>query len=225
MKIVAVMPAYHEAARIGTAVSHVRVCVDEVIVVDDGSRDDTAEVAREAGARVLRHAVNRGQGAALRTGTDAALKRGATIIVHVDADGQHDPSFLPALIAPIQRGEAAIVFGSRFLGVRSEGMPFARRVLLFAARQFSGLVLGISRRMTDPQSGMRALSRDAAMQLRWTQDRMAHCSEILRMVSQSSLAWTEVPVQIRYTADSLAKGQKATDALKIVWQLLVRSIS
>ena len=131
-----------------------------------------------------------------------------------------------------------------FLGAAPEGMPGSRRALLWAARQFSGLVLGIPRRVTDPQSGARALSAKAARAIDFRQDRMAHCSEILRksiaraidfrqdrMAHCSEilrLAWrdpslrcVEVPVKVRYTADTLAKGQKAGDALKIVWQLLL----
>lgn len=225
MKIVAVIPAYNEATRIAAAVVGVAAQVHEVVVVDDGSTDATADAAATAGARVLVHAVNRGQGAALQTGTEAALHLGADIIVHVDADGQHDPTFIPPLIAPLTQGEADVMFGSRFMGLVAEGMPLSRRMLYVGIRQFSGLVLGLPRRLTDPQTGMRALTRSAAMQLQWTQDRMAHCSEIMRLVTRSDLRWKEVPVKVRYTAESLAKGQKATDAFKVVWQLLLRSVS
>jgi hypothetical protein len=139
----------------------------------------------------------------------------------VDADGQHDPAELPVLLAPIKSGDAEIVFGSRFMGVRPAGMPWSRRLLLWAARQFSAVVLGIPRRVTDPQSGMRAMTAAAARALDFQQDRMAHCSEILRLAVRSPFAWTEVPVRVIYSKETLAKGQKAGDALKIVWQLLL----
>ncbi len=223
MKVIAVMPAFCEGPRISEAVVGVLRFVSSVIVVDDGSSDDTVDRARDAGAIVLRHAVNRGQGAALKTGTLAALELGADIIVHVDADGQHDPESIAALIAPIVRGEADVVFGSRFLGIVSEGMPTTRRLFLALARLFSAYVLGIPRRVTDPQSGFRALNAKAARTINFTQDRMAHCSEILRWVTRSSLRWMEVPTLIRYTEQSLAKGQKPTDAFHIVWQLLIGS--
>src|SRR3989344_4428204 len=100
MKVVAVIPAYNEASRIRETLVGVHSIVDGVIVVDDGSTDETAGVARESGATIIRHAINRGQGAALRTGTDAALRLGADVIVHVDADGQHDPSLIPSIIQP-----------------------------------------------------------------------------------------------------------------------------
>jgi len=221
MKVVAVIPAYSEGPRIEKTVMSVRTYVPEVVVVDDGSTDDTFERAKRAGARVVRHALNRGQGAGLRTGTEAALLLGAEIIVHVDADGQHDPSFIPSLIAPIEQGSADIVFGSRFLGEAPQGMPLVRRGLLSAARVFNALVMGIPRRVTDPQSGMRAMNRAAAKALEFRQDRMAHCSEILRLATRSTLRWVEVPIRVHYTEYSLAKGQKSFDALKIAWQLFL----
>jgi glycosyltransferase involved in cell wall biosynthesis len=222
MKVLAVIPAFNEASRIATTIAAVRPLVDGIVVVDDGSADHTADaVPVQNGVTVLRHALNRGQGAALRTGTEAALMLGADVIVHVDADGQHDPSFIPSLVKPIADDKADVVFGSRFLGEVPEGIPLVRRALLHAARTFNVMAMGIPRRVTDPQSGMRALSAKAARQVDFVQDRMAHCSEILRRVTRSSLRWMEVPVRIRYTAESLAKGQKSTDALKIAWQLFI----
>lgn len=221
MKVFAVIPAYNEASRIRGTVEGARPFVDGIVVVDDGSEDGTAEAARETGVAVLRHAINRGQGAALRTGTDAALRLGADVIVHVDADGQHDPALIPSLVQPIREGRADVVFGSRFLGLMPSDMPWSRRILLRGARTFNSLAMGIPRRVTDPQSGLRAMTREAAMTLDFRQDRMAHCSEILRLVTRSALRWTEVPIRVRYTSESLAKGQKSADALKIVWQLLI----
>src|SRR5690606_30840161 len=124
-----------------------------------------------SGATVVTHVLNRGQGAALRTGTEAALARGADVIVHVDADGQHDPDQLPGLLAPIEKGEADMVFGSRFMGIKAEGMPFSRRLLLGAAKWFSRIALGIPASFTDPQSGLRAMTAEAARGIDFRQDR------------------------------------------------------
>jgi polyprenyl-phospho-N-acetylgalactosaminyl synthase len=223
MKVVAVMPAYQEASRIAEAIRAIRPQVDVLLAVDDGSRDGTAEAARGEGVVVLRHRVNRGQGAALRTGTEAALRLGADVILHIDADGQHDPGAIRRLVGPIREGRADIVFGSRFLEDASEGIPWTRRLLLRLAHLFNVFALGIPRRITDPQNGLRALSRFAAERIRFEQDRMAHCSEILRLVARSGLSYVEVPARVRYTADSLAKGQGSFDAFKIVWQLLIGS--
>ena len=220
MKTVAVIPAYFEGTRIARVITDVMGFVDEVVVVDDGSTDITTKTAKTAGAKVFRHAVNRGQGAALRTGTEAALRLGADIIIHLDADGQHDPATIPLLIKEIEGG-VDVVFGSRFLGAEAVGMPAHRKYVLALAKTFNRLALGISSRVTDPQSGYRAMSAKAAHQIDFRQDRMAHCSEILRLVTRSNLVWKEIPTTVRYTEETLAKGQKATDAFKIVWQLIL----
>ncbi len=225
MKVIAVIPAYQEQNRIEATVSGVLPFVDSVVVVDDGSVDQTAERARLTKVVVLRHRVNRGQGAALRTGTEAALRLGADIILHVDADGQHDPSSIPVVLEPLFHDRADVVLGSRFLGERADGMPASRRLLLGAARTFNALAVGVPRRVTDPQSGFRALSALSARRVDFRQDRMAHCSEILRCVTRSDLRWLEVPVRIRYTEDSLRKGQKPWDAARIAWQLFLGSFS
>jgi len=221
MKVIAAIPAFREATRIGDTVRGVLPLVDGAVVVDDGSDDATAEAARSAGAIVLRHRLNRGQGAALRTATEAALRLGAEAILHVDADGQHDPASIPAVLDPLRRGETDVVFGSRFLSTESSSMPPTRRMLLTVARTFNTLAVGVPRRVTDPQSGFRALTSTAARQVDFRQDRFAHCSEILRLVTHSTLRWVEVPVRVHYSAYSLKKGQKPWDAARIVWQLVL----
>ncbi len=221
MKVIAVMPAYKEKSRIAAAISGIRPMVDQIVVVDDGSGDGTAEEARRGEAKVLVHAINRGQGAALKTGTEAALKLGADIVVHIDADGQQDPQAISKLVEPIKEGKADVVFGSRFLGVDPHGMPMARRAVLIIGKWFSHFILGIPRTMTDPQSGLRAMTAEAARTIDFKQDRMAHCSEILRLVTRSDLRWMEVPVLVSYTQETLAKGNQTSDAFKIVWHLLL----
>lgn len=222
MRIFAVVPAYQEATRLPSVLDALRRHVDGVVVVDDGSTDGTMEsVGRREGVWVLQHWLNRGQGAALRTGTRAALELGAEIIVHVDADGQHNPENIAQLVAPIRAGEADVVFGSRYLGLKPEGMPSMRRVLHMGIRQFNRWVLAIPSRVTDPQSGFRALSATSAAALVFHQDRMAHASEILRLVTRSSWRWQEVPVHVRYSAATLEKGQRSLDAIKVAWQLIL----
>ncbi len=221
MRIIAVIPAYNEEKRIAETIEKLQPLVDGIIVVDDGSLDKTADAAKAAGAIVLRHALNRGQGAGLRTGTEAALRLGADIIVHIDADGQHDPSFIPALVEPIKAGEADVVFGSRFMGLAPVNMPLRRKMLLRGARLFNTFAVGIPNTVTDPQSGLRAFKASAAEKIDFKQDRMAHTSEILRLATRSDLRWKEVPVEVRYTADTLAKGQFGGGPFRIVWQLFL----
>jgi glycosyltransferase involved in cell wall biosynthesis len=155
---VLVIPAYEEAARLGALLEAVARsgagC--EVVVVDDGSRDGTAEVAARAGARVLRHPFNLGYGAALQTGYKDALERGAEVLVQMDADGQHDPADLPTLLAAVERGECDLVVGSRFLGRGEYRMGWLRtlgRLLFQAIAHAAGL------RVSDPTSGFQAMNR------------------------------------------------------------------
>jgi glycosyltransferase involved in cell wall biosynthesis len=190
----------------------------EVVVVDDGSEDDTAAQARAAGAMVVTHLINRGQGAALQTGFSYALTRGAEIIVTFDADGQHDAADLPALIGPIERGEVEISLGSRFLA-RRERIPVVRRLVLLLAVLFMRITSRV--RLSDAHNGLRAFSRRAASLLDLKLDRMAHASEIVDQIAASGLPYVEVPVRVRYTDYSLKKGQKSTAALRVAFDYLM----
>jgi glycosyltransferase involved in cell wall biosynthesis len=216
-----VIAAYNEGAVIADVV---RPLVDSgyhIVVVDDGSRDATADCARAAGAAVLRHAINRGQGAALQSGFQYALGRGAQILVTFDADGQHSASDVRRLIRPITDGSADVVLGSRFLE-HASAVPVARRALLRLAVVFTGVMSGI--RLTDAHNGMRALSRRAAGQLDLQLDRMAHASEIIDQVVRTGLPILEVPVSVRYTPYSLGKGQRAGAAARIAWDYLLNKL-
>lgn len=224
MRVIAVIPAFNEESRIGPVVRSVSERTHAVIVVDDGSSDGTAEAARSSGAVTLVHAVNRGQGAAIRTGNEAALALGADVVVHFDADGQHDPDVIGRMVEPLVAGETDVVYGSRFLGETPDGMPMGRRWLLRAAKVFSVVVLGVPEGFTDPQSGLRAMTADAVRQLDFRQDRMAHCSELLMLLGRSDLRWREIPAKVYYTEETLTKGQKATDALRIVWHLVLGAL-
>ncbi|MFA6099453.1 MAG: glycosyltransferase family 2 protein [Patescibacteria group bacterium] len=226
MRVIGVIPAFNEQSRIAEVLRASLSYLDGIIVVDDGSSDQTFEVAASVDSSrvtVLRHAVNRNQGAALRTGTEAALMSGADIVIHLDADGQHDPKDLPDLIKPILDGQADVVLGSRFLGVEATGMPLVRRWLLKAGRWFNILALGISKKITDPQSGLRAMTAEAARRLRFYQDGKAHTSEILRCITRLGLRWVEIPAHIKYTEDTLTKAgtNRTSDAFSIAWHLFI----
>ncbi|MDO8559540.1 MAG: glycosyltransferase family 2 protein [bacterium] len=218
MNVVAVVPAYNEEATVGAVIRGLRQNVTAVVVVDDGSTDATARSAQAEGAAVVRHFLNRGQGAALQTGITYALGLDADVIVTVDADGQHDGRDIPALLAPIRQGFADVVFGSRFLGDGAQQVPPARRFLLRAAVWFDRLRTGLP--LTDTHNGLRALRRDAAAAMVIRQDGMAHASELLDEVVRCKLQFAEAPVRIRYTEYSRAKGQGWWQAGKIVRDLL-----
>ena len=218
MKIVAVIPAYFEERAIAGAVSDALAFVDDVVVVDDASEDATERLAKEAGAHVLRHVVNRGQGAALQTGTQYALWHLlADIVVHFDADGQMMGEEIPELVEPILAGRADVALGSRFLGRDAERMPITRRVTLWLSIWFTVLHSGIW--LTDTHNGFRALSRDAARQLTISLDRMAHASEVLDQIKVKGLQYEEVPVTIRYSEESLEKGQSFWSGFAILKDL------
>jgi len=196
MKVIAVVPAYNESIRLAGVLQDLRRFVSEIIVVDDGSSDCTAVIAEQSGAIVLQHLVNRGQGAALETGTQAALERGADVIVHFDADGQFCAEEIPAMIAPIIKGTADVVRGSRFLGKRSELPVLKRRLIMPVGRMIEELFTGVA--LTDAHNGFRALSAVAAGRLHVTLDRMAHNTEIIREARRQDLRIVEVPVTIKY---------------------------
>lgn len=219
--IVVVIAAFNEGPSIQGVVADLRERYPRVVVVDDGSRDDTAARARAAGATVLRHAFNRGQGAALQSGITFAVREQAEVIVTFDADGQHRPEDIEALVRPIREGRVEIALGSRFLDARSN-VPVARRVLLACAILFTRLTSGVT--LTDAHNGLRAFSRRAAEHLDIHLDRMAHASELIDQVRQSRLPFTEVPVNIRYTEYSMATGQSSWSALRILWDYVLSKV-
>lgn len=214
MKVVAVIPAYNEGQRIAATIADALPYCDAVVVTDDCSKDDTGEAARAAGAHVLRHIINRGQGAAIQTATTYALEvLKPDVIVHFDADGQMMGQEIPMMIEPIVKGEADVVLGSRFLGKKAN-MPLTRWLTLRLALLFTIFISGI--RVTDTHNGYRALSAKAASEMKITLDRMAHASQILDLIKAKRLKFVERPVTIRYSDETLAKGQSSLGALVIL---------
>lgn len=194
----------------------------QIVIVDDGSSDNTNSTVSgmlntRIGLHLLRHIVNLGQGAALATGIQYALNKGAQIIVTFDADGQHDPADIIRLVAPVAAGEVDIALGSRFLTGAAK-IPWPRRFLLKTAVLFTGLTDQIW--LSDAHNGLRALSTSAAQKIKITQNRMAHASEIVSEIARLKLRYVEVPVNVRYTEYSRHKGQRASDALNIMIELL-----
>jgi polyprenyl-phospho-N-acetylgalactosaminyl synthase len=216
-----VVAAYNESFAVGEAVTGLKEYDLRVVVVDDGSADDTSEAARDAGAVVVQHPINLGQGAALQTGIEFALRRGAQFIVTFDADGQHRASDVLALISSLVGTGADIACGSRFLG-RAENLPRSRRIMLKLATVFTYLTTGL--KMTDAHNGLRAMTRRCAKRIRIRQNRMAHASEIIAEIARLKLRFVEVPVTICYSAYSLQKGQKLGNSINIVLDLVMRKL-
>lgn len=215
-----VIPLFNEAAVIGDVVKHVVDTFPGVVCVDDGSSDGSGDLAREAGAVVVRHPVNLGQGAALQTGICYALRDPQMrYVVTFDGDGQHGADDAALMVERLRRDEADVVFGSRFLDSRTKS-GWAKRLLLRAAVAYTNLTTHV--RLTDAHNGLRAFNRKAAQALDIRQNRMAHASEIVAQVGQARLRWAEQPVHIRYTDYSRAKGQSKLNAVNIVVELLFK---
>ena len=221
MKVFVVIPAYNEEKAIAKVVGELKKKgYNNVVVVDDGSRDGTGKAAERAGADVLRHIVNRGQGAGLSTGIKHALRQGADVVVTFDADGQHRVEDIRRIIQPLKTGKYDIVLGSRFLG--KSKVPLGKRMALKAGAFFNWMVYGIL--LSDAHNGLRAMTRKAALKIEITADKMEHASEILDEIRKKRLRFTEVPVRIKYTHYSLKKGQGAWKFIPLGFRIMIRKI-
>jgi len=201
--VIAVVPAYNEAATIAGVVAGANDHVDLVLVVDDGSRDNTGLLAEQAGARVVTHHSNKGAGAATRTGIASARELGATLVVTIDGDGQHDPSDIPALLAPLREGRADIVFANRF-GMPNP-IPKMRRAFNWCANVVTLLATGTW--LADSQCGLKAFGPRALEELEMSADGFEFCTEIVQQATRRGWRIAQVPSRVSYSPESLAKGQ------------------
>jgi glycosyltransferase involved in cell wall biosynthesis len=218
--VVVVVPMYNEAEIIATVVSDLRAEFPRVVCVDDGSRDASAKIAALAGATVVRHPLNLGQGAALQTGIEYALDAGAAYIVTFDADGQHRVADAKAMLDLARSHDVDVVLGSRFLQRTTRGsVPVARRLLLHAALLFTRVTTGLP--LTDTHNGLRVLTRSAARRITITLNGMAHASEILGIVARERMRYAEAPIEVAYTEYSMAKGQSGLNAVNILVDLFL----
>jgi glycosyltransferase involved in cell wall biosynthesis len=220
--VTVVVPAYNEAAGVAGVVSGLRQEFGTVVVVDDGSSDGTAELARAAGARVVRHPSNLGQGAALQTGFAYALTDpDMRFVITFDSDGQHRVEDALSLLTTARESGVDVVLGSRFLSVDNE-IPRARRAVLRAGVAFTRATTRL--RVTDTHNGLRVLTRRAVTQIDLTLTDMAHASQLLGLVARRGLSWTEAPVVIDYADESRRRGQSNVNALNIVFDLALERL-
>ncbi|OHX11667.1 cell wall biosynthesis glycosyltransferase [Chromobacterium sphagni] len=217
-----VIAAFNESATIAKTVAGVRAHFSNVVVCDDCSRDTTAQQAQAAGAHVLSHPMNLGQGAALQTGITYAMRQGAEYIVTFDADGQHNASEIAPMLAALKASGADIALGSRFLN-KTSNTPKSRKLLLSAALLYTRITSGI--RLTDVHNGFRVLTRHFCHGFEFKQNRMAHASEILDYIAANRVRYIEHPVTIVYTEYSIQKGQKGSNAIRILLELLMGKVS
>ncbi len=218
MKIICVIPAYNEEKNIVKVINNVRPFVNEIIVIDDGSSDKTFAAAKASGAIAVRHIINRDQGAALRTGTQLALDRGADIIIHFDADDQFQATDIPEMIKPILDNRADAVLGSRFLTKKSN-LPKVKKCIIMPLARFINFIF-FNIRLSDPQSGFRALNRQSALKLKIENDGKAHCSEIIYKLFKNKDRVIEVPITVIYHH----YGQKLSGGFTIIKDLIIQKL-
>lgn len=200
--VIAIIPAFNEELTIGSVVLEARKYASEVVVVDDGSQDRTAELAELAGARVIRIGRNTGKSNALMRGLEEIRERNFSAVALLDGDGQHDPGEIPKIVGPVISGEADLVIGSRFLG-DGERIPAYRRV----GQKILDIVtnMGARQRITDSQSGFRALSASAVRSLDFSSRGYTIESDMILRLSEKGSRIREVPISSRY---DVPKGHK-----------------
>jgi polyprenyl-phospho-N-acetylgalactosaminyl synthase len=215
-----VIPMYNEATMIGSVVEGVRMTFPHVVCVDDGSSDDSVAAALAAGAHVVQHPINLGQGASLQTAFEFALRDPEmTDVVTFDADGQHQVDDAIGMVKKLREENLDVVIGSRFLDDRTQ-MGGAKRAVLRTAAFYTRVSTGMA--LTDAHNGLRVLSRGLVQRIHLKQNRMAHASELVDQIGALKVRWAEYPTHIVYTEYSKAKGQSLLNAVNILVELLFR---
>lgn len=220
--IFVIIPCYNEAKVVRQTVTGVLEKGYTVVVVDDCSRDGSKKQLSGLPIYYLRHRVNMGQGAALQTGIDFAKRKGAKYFVTFDADGQHDSNDIPGMVEFLEKENADIVFGSRFLPGAQTNVSRSRSFALNFGRYINFLVSGIM--LSDSFNGLRLLSTTAAEKIRVRENRIIHPVEILLLTASKKLKYAEYPVKIHYSAYSKAKGLKNKDGIRILFEIVLYKI-
>lgn len=215
-----IVPVFNEASAVASVIAALRAEFNHVVCIDDGSCDGSEAIARAAGATVIRHAINQGQGAALQTGFDYVLRHtDAAFVVTFDADGQHVVADAVRMVQAARDHAADVVLASRFTGT-STRMPPVRRMVLKAGTRFTQWSAKLA--VTDTHNGLRVLNRHALTRIRLSMPRMAYASELLSAIVPNGLSYVEVPTTVNYTEYSRAKGQTNLNAVNIMFDLAVR---
>lgn len=216
-----VIPAFNEAAVVGEVIADVRSVFDHVVCVDDGSTDGTGEIARRAGAHLVRHPINLGQGAAIQTGVEyARVQPGAWVFATFDADGQHRVKDVAAMIDRLCADEVDVVIGTRFAAHGGSRPPLFKRIVLRTAARLSrrGRRLGL----TDTNNGLRVFNKKVADGLNITMSGMSHANEIIMLIAENHWRVVEQPVEVLYTEYSKSKGQPLLNGVNIIFEGFLR---
>jgi glycosyltransferase involved in cell wall biosynthesis len=218
--IYVIVPCFNETGVIRKTLTALLNKGYRVIVVDDGSERNLFLEIADLPVHYLRHEINLGQGAALQTGMDYSMQCGPEIVVHFDADGQHRAEDIPVLVAPIVENMADVALGSRFLSeTDAAAVPIVRRLVLKAARLINLLFTGMW--LTDAHNGLRVLNRKALAKIKITENRMAHATEIIRLIKTNDLRCCERATHVVYTPYSRKKGQTTLNAVNIFFDLIL----
>ncbi len=212
MPVFVVIPVYNELPEVLYAVLDKFPTDYFLVVVDDGSTLPF-EVTHE-NAVLLRHPINKGQGAAIRIGIDYALKNNATHIATFDADGQHRFSDLQKMEATMLAKNCDVVIGSRF-NASTVGIPFIKKLVLKGGVLLQNTVFGV--RLTDAHNGLRLFNKHAAEKIKITENRMAHASDIIYQIKLHNLAYCEIPIKVEYSAYAIKKGQSIFNSVAILY--------
>lgn len=216
-----VVPLFNEEAVIKGVIDNLHAEFDQVVCIDDGSSDNSAAIAEEAGATVIRHPMNLGQGAALQTGFVFTRRQpDCDYVVTFDADGQHRVEDVLDMLSYSRRKDCPIVFGSRFLDKRTKP-GLVKKIVLKVAVVITRIVTGLN--LTDAHNGIRVIRRDALEHVNLIQDRMSHATEIVHQLAATKMPWKEYPVEVLYTDYSKAKGQSVLNSINILFDLIVRT--
>lgn len=222
-KVFIIIPCYNEKNQIRSTIQQLINHGYYLVIIDDGSVEFLNGEISDLPVYLVRHEINLGQGAALQTGMEYALEQGADILVHFDADGQHNPDEIKAMIQPVIEDKADVVLGSRFLREEDKKLiPFGRRILLQTAIQVNRIFSGI--KLSDAHNGFRAFSRKSALQIHLQENRMSHATEILQLIKRHNLRFVEVPTSIKYTEYSRNKGQSSLNSINILFDLISKSL-
>ena len=212
-----VIPVFNEEKMIASVVEEARRVFPNIVCVDDGSSDHTADEIARSGAHLVRHPINMGQGAALQTGITYALARaGGEHFVTFDADGQHRVEDVQRMLELARTTAVDVVLGSRFLE-SAETVPLVKRIVLRTVATLSPTARRL--KLTDSHNGLRLFNRPSAEDLRITQNRMAHASEIVGWLARSRWKVAEAPVTVVYTDYSRAKGQSLINGVNILFDV------
>jgi len=219
-KIFIVMPAYNETEVIVSTIKPLLLKGYEVVVVDDGSKTDIEKFLAGTNVHFLKHDINLGQGAALQTGMDYAKQFEPDFVVHFDADGQHSLEDIEYFIEQAKAHNVEMVIGSRFLKRETRDLvPSKRRMLLRVARFINYIFTGLF--LTDAHNGFRVVRGSALHKLKITENRMAHATEILRLIKRNKISFVEAATKIHYTEYSMQKGQRASNSFNILIDLIL----